>query len=66
MVGISQAKLAERANVGESTVRNFEASRSIPVKNNLDALRRALEAAGVEFTNGVQPGVRMKAPTKLR
>jgi hypothetical protein len=28
--------------------------------NNLDAIQRALEAAGVEFTNGGQPGVRIK------
>jgi hypothetical protein len=27
----------------------------------LDALRRALEAAGVEFTDGGQPGVKLKA-----
>jgi hypothetical protein len=25
-----------------------------------DAIRRALEAAGVEFTNGGQPGVKLK------
>ena len=28
--------------------------------NNIAAVRSALEAAGVEFTNGNQPGVRMK------
>ena len=46
--------------MSESTLRNFEAGRSTPMANNLDALRRALEAAGVEFTNGGQPGVRLK------
>ena len=56
----SQSKLAAEAKVGESTVRNFEAGRSIPIANNLDAIRRALEAAGVEFTNGDQPGVRLR------
>jgi hypothetical protein len=29
--------------------------------NNLDAIQRALKAAGVEFANGGQPGVRTKA-----
>jgi transcriptional regulator with XRE-family HTH domain len=56
----SQGKLAEEAQVGDSTVRNFEAGRSRPVANNLTAIQRALEAAGVEFTNGDQPGVRMR------
>jgi hypothetical protein len=28
--------------------------------NNLAAVRRALDAAGVEFMNGDQPGVRLK------
>ena len=56
----SQSKLAAEAKVGESTVRNFEAGRSIPIANNLDAIRSALEAAGVEFTNGDQPGVRLR------
>jgi hypothetical protein len=30
----------------------------LTIANNL-AIRRALEAAGVEFTNGDQPGVRL-------
>jgi len=28
----------------------------------LDAMRTALEAAGVEFTNGDEPGVKLKRP----
>ena len=58
----SQAQLAEAARVGNSTVRNFEAGRSLPVTNNLDAIRRALEAAGVEFIpeNGGGAGVRLR------
>jgi transcriptional regulator with XRE-family HTH domain len=60
LLNISQTELAVRANVSQSTVRNFEAGRSAPITNNLAALRHALEAAGVEFIDGDHPGVRVK------
>ena len=62
LADMSQQQLAEAANVGMSTVRNFEAGRSTPMANNLDALRRALEAVGVEFIpeNGGGAGVRLR------
>jgi transcriptional regulator with XRE-family HTH domain len=56
----SQAELAARSNLSESTVRDFEKGRRVPSINNLAAIRRALEAAGVEFIDGDQPGVRVK------
>ena len=55
----SQAELAARSNLSESTVRDFEKGRRVPSINNLAAIRRALEAAGVEFIDGNQPGVRL-------
>ncbi|MFG1381253.1 helix-turn-helix domain-containing protein [Xanthobacter versatilis] len=62
LVDWSQADLASAANVGLSTLRNFEAGRSIPMANNLSAIRAALEAAGVIFVaeNGEGPGVRLR------
>jgi transcriptional regulator with XRE-family HTH domain len=62
LIEFSQTDLANKAGVGESTVRNFEAGRTVPVKNNLEAIRRALEAVGVEFIdeNGGGAGVRLR------
>lgn len=60
LLNISQSELATRANLSGSTVRNFEAGRSAPITNNLAAIRRALEVAGVEFIDGDHPGVRVR------
>ena len=62
LIEFSQTDLATKAKVGESTVRNFEAGRSVTMTNNLEAIQRALEAAGVEFIdeNGGGAGVRLR------
>ncbi|MGX5805343.1 helix-turn-helix domain-containing protein [Bradyrhizobium sp. Arg314] len=62
LANISQEELAKAANVGLSTVRNFEAGRSIPVANNLAAMVKALEDADVVFIpeNGGGAGVRLR------
>jgi DNA-binding transcriptional regulator YiaG len=59
-LGWSQQELANRAKVGLSTLRDFEARRRKPIPNNLAAIKAALEAAGIEFTNGDVPGVRLR------
>jgi transcriptional regulator with XRE-family HTH domain len=60
----SQLALALEANVDQSTVWKFEAGKSRPSALIASTIRRALEAAGVEFTNGGEPGVKLKAKTR--
>lgn len=45
----TQADLAKHAKVGLSTVKDFEAGSRTPIANNLSALRRALEFAGIRL-----------------
>ena len=58
----SQQELADKANIGIVTVRQLEAGKHEPRKATLDVVRRAFEAAGIEFIdeNGGGPGVRLK------
>lgn len=46
-LGWSQDDLAKRASVGLSTLKDFENGKRSPMRNNLDAMRRVLEAAGI-------------------
>jgi transcriptional regulator with XRE-family HTH domain len=66
----SQQGLAEKARVGIVTIRQLEAGVTEPRRATLDVVRRALEAAGVEFIdeNGGGPGVRLRKrmPVKSR
>ena len=62
LLNLSQWDLADAAGVGRSTVADFERAARSPTVENLAAIRRALEAAGVEFidANGGGPGVRLR------
>ena len=57
--------LASRANVSVSTVKRIEVDDQVPAVSarNLQAVRTALEAAGIEFigTPDDGPGIRIRA-----
>jgi transcriptional regulator with XRE-family HTH domain len=55
----SRLQLADKAGVSIGTVRDFEAGRRIPTADNLKAIRRALEDAGIQllFARRVPVGV---------
>jgi len=56
----SQQQLADAAGVGVVTVRQFEAGKGEPRRATLAVIEQALQVAGVEFTNGDRPGVRLR------
>ena len=66
LLGQSQAELAANADISVPTLRRMEASdgEAGGLRNNVKAVRRALETAGVEFIpeNGGGAGVRLQHP----
>ena len=50
--------LGKKAKVHFNTVHAIERGKSVAKPETLAAIRKALEKAGVEFTNGRRPGVR--------
>ena len=63
---IEQSDLAAAAKVSVDTIKRLERTVG-PVSANIatvNSVVSALEAAGVEFTNGEQPGVRLRASGK--
>jgi transcriptional regulator with XRE-family HTH domain len=59
LIGWSQDQLASASKVAKATIANFELGKRTPYDRTLDDLVAAIEAAGVEFTNGTRPGVRL-------
>jgi transcriptional regulator with XRE-family HTH domain len=63
LLGWSREDLAERSGIGAGTIKDFEIEKSDPKQGTVHKWRRALEAAGVEFTDETEtsgPGVRLK------
>jgi ribosome-binding protein aMBF1 (putative translation factor) len=66
-LGWSQQELANRAHVGLSTVKDFERGDRKPMVNNLEAMRRAIEGAGIKLVfrdDGGAAGIEAKDPGK--
>ena len=64
-IGWGVRELAEKAGVTANTVTRIENGADAK-QSTIDALQRALEAAGIEFTNGDQPGVRLTKAAAAR
>jgi len=64
-VGWGVRELAERAGVTANTVTRIENGADAK-QSTMDRMQGALEAAGVEFTNGDQPGVRLTKAAAAR
>jgi len=59
LVGWSQSDLAEKVGVALMTIKRLEGGQAVSDHIRAHA-QAALEAAGVKFTNGEQPGVRLR------
>lgn len=61
-VRLTAQQLAETSGVSWATIQRMEATDEVPtaLAKNLEAVQRTLEAAGVEFTDGDAPGVRLR------
>jgi transcriptional regulator with XRE-family HTH domain len=64
-IGWGVRELAEKAGVTANTVTRIENGADAK-QSTINALQRALEAAGIEFTNGDQPGVRLTKAVAAR
>lgn len=60
---MGQDELAAAAGVSNSTVRDFEKGRRVPVRATLAAMRAALEARGIAFVDdGETCGITVAKP----
>jgi DNA-binding transcriptional regulator YiaG len=68
LLDLTQPRLANAAQVGLSTVVDFERERRSVSEESVVKMQRALETAGIEFIdeNGGGPGVRLRKPTRQK
>jgi len=68
ILDMTQPRLAQIANLGLSTVVDFEKTRRTVSQEAAEAIQAALERSGVEFVdeNGGGAGVRLRQPQQKR
>ena len=68
LIGWTARELAQRAEIGFSTLIRLESAVGVPSSNvrTLESIKRAFENAGIEFigTPDDRPGVRLTHPSK--
>lgn len=64
LLNMEQSQLSEASGIARATVIDFEKGERSPRSATVEAIRAALEAAGVEFIpeNGGGAGVRLRKP----
>jgi len=66
LLGWSQTRLATAAGLSLPTIKRYEAAIAKVSDEAIDKITAAIEAAGVEFTNGDEPGVKLRRKGKQR
>jgi transcriptional regulator with XRE-family HTH domain len=62
LLGMSQSELAELVGLTPTNLSKIETGQVVPHRSTIARLSDAIESRGVEFTNGANPGVRLKSP----
>jgi transcriptional regulator with XRE-family HTH domain len=62
----TQTDLKIASGVATKTIADYERGARTPYDRTLRDLREAFEAAGIEFTNGDAPGLRLKPRRRSR
>jgi transcriptional regulator with XRE-family HTH domain len=63
LLGWSQTELGQQAGLSLPTIKRLEGDTKLKVSEEARAkIIQTLEAAGIEFTNGRKPGVRLSRP----
>ncbi len=63
LLGWTRERLAPRCGLSHTGLQRFEVGVLFPKSESLASIQRALEEAGVEFTDGDRPGVWMRKDT---